>query len=83
MRTTVDIDAVVLKEVKRLQRDERKTLGAVVSELLAAALAAKEKRQPRKKPFRLRSFNMGRPLVDLEDKHAVQALLDEGDFPSR
>jgi len=39
MRTTIDIDPVVLAELKRRQSTERKSLGALVSELLAGALA--------------------------------------------
>ena len=81
MRTTVDIDSVVLREVKRLQKDEQRTLGAVVSELLAAALAARTKKQAPKKRFRLKTFNLGRPKLDLRDKAAIQALFDAEDFP--
>ena len=37
-RTTVDIDASVLRELKRRQERERKTLGQLISELLAKAM---------------------------------------------
>ena len=80
MRTTLDIDAVLLRELKRLKRSEAKTLGAVVNELLASALAAR-KRPRRTTRVKLRAFDMGQPLVALEDRHAIQALLDEEDFP--
>jgi hypothetical protein len=72
-RTTIDIDASVLRELKRRQRREGKTLGQLVSELLAAALA-----QPRSvgnRPLRWPSCDM-QPLVDLEDKEAMMRLLD-------
>ena len=39
MRTTLDIEAPVLKELRELQKREGGTLGALVSRLLADALA--------------------------------------------
>jgi hypothetical protein len=39
MRTTLDIDAPLLRELKQLQKKEKKALGAIVSDLLAEALA--------------------------------------------
>jgi hypothetical protein len=38
MRTTIDIDDSMLKEIKELQRREGKSLGRLVSHLLAHAL---------------------------------------------
>ena len=73
-RTTVDIDASVLDELKRRQRREGKTLGALMSELLARALAADDAAAPR--PFEWTSGPMG-ALVDLEDKERVHRILDE------
>ena len=37
-RTTLDIDAVVLRKLKGIQRREDKTLGQVASELLARVI---------------------------------------------
>ncbi len=48
-------------------------MGTLASELLARALA-EEGEAPA--PLRWRSANLGMPLVDLEDKAAVQAILD-------
>jgi hypothetical protein len=39
MRTTLDIDDLVLREVKAIHEREGRSIGAVVSELLAEALA--------------------------------------------
>lgn len=39
MRTTIDIDDPVLKDLKRLQKRQGKSLGRLVSDLLAQALA--------------------------------------------
>jgi len=38
MRTTIDIDDPILKEVKRLQAQQGKSLGRLVSDLLAQSL---------------------------------------------
>lgn len=49
-------------------------MGQLASELLAEALADKGAARA---PFRWKSADLGEPLVDLEDKAAVQALLDQ------
>jgi len=71
-RTTLDIDATVMRELRRRQSAEGKTIGALVSELLALALAASE---PPPSPFAWTSKAMT-ATVDLEDKDAVYAALD-------
>ncbi len=75
MRTTVDIDEPVLKEVKRLTRREGKALGRVVSDLLAESLGRRRARAPVAPPFAWTSRRMD-ARVDLADKDAVQAALD-------
>jgi plasmid stability protein len=71
-RTTLDLDATVMRELRRRQAVEGKTIGALVSELLAAALAEPQAPVP--------AFSWtARPMaarVDLEDKDAVYAALD-------
>jgi hypothetical protein len=75
MRTTIDIDDPILREVKAIHEQEGRSIGAVVSELLAEALAGR--RPSRAKPsFRWRSRPM-KALVDLGDKDAVYAVLDD------
>ena len=74
MRTTLDIDAPILREVKALHDREGRSMGAVVSELLAEALS--RRRSKRARPaFRWTSRDMT-SLVDLSDKEAVYAALD-------
>jgi len=73
-RTTLDIDASVLRELKRRQRSEEKTLGELVSELLARALA-QERPGEEAAPLAWTSKPLGLK-VDLEDKEAVWAILD-------
>ena len=74
-RTTIDLDPGVLRDLKRLREREGKTLGQLASELLAAALA--ERKPGAGKRFEWTSTPMGRPAVELEDKEALAALLDE------
>lgn len=73
MRTTVDLDASVLQQLRERQRREGKTLGRLVSELLARALADTA---PPPEPWSWTARPM-RARVDLEDRDAVQRLLDE------
>ncbi len=75
-RTTIDIDTSILRELKRLQKTQRKSLGALVSELLAQALANTEV-PAGKRPFSWNSQDMGVPKVDLLDKDALWKVLDE------
>jgi hypothetical protein len=72
-RTTIDIDATVLRELKRRQRAEGRTMGQLASELLASALATSEPSAP--PPFRWTTAAMG-SRIDLEDKEAVRRALD-------
>jgi hypothetical protein len=46
MRTTIDIDDRILKELKRLQRRTRRSLARLVSDLLAESLATSGKAGP-------------------------------------
>ncbi|MCI0363860.1 MAG: hypothetical protein L0219_08265 [Phycisphaerales bacterium] len=76
MRTTIDIDDPILKEVKRLQRREGKSLGRLVSDLLAQSLAD-ARRAPKSEPqFRWIAKPMG-ARVDLGDKDALLDAMDD------
>jgi hypothetical protein len=75
MRTTVDIDDPILREVKAIHEKEGRSMGAIVSELLADALTRRRRSATARAPFRWISRPM-KPLVDLADKDAVYAALD-------
>jgi hypothetical protein len=77
MRTTLDIEGPVLKDVRELQRREGGTLGELVSRLLAEALARRPK-MPVVPAFEWTAKPMG-ALVDLADKDVVYAILDRAD----
>lgn len=76
MRTTIDIDDPILRDLKRLQQREGKSLGRLVSDLLAQSLAAQRAAPPAPAAFRWASQPMG-ARVDLRDKDAVRDALDD------
>jgi hypothetical protein len=79
MRTTLDIDDPILRDLKLLQQREGQSLGRLVSDLLAQSLARQRAAQPAPNPFRWASQAMG-PRIDLRDK---DALLDALDAPGQ
>lgn len=75
MRTTINIATPILEELKDIQSKEGGSLGELVSRLLAGALKA---RQPHRTDPELEWVS--KPMnarVDLGDKEAVYALLDD------
>lgn len=74
-RTTVDIDDAVLRDLKRLQKREGKTLGRLISELVGASLSGSRPAGAVSTPLQWTARAMG-ARVDLEDEEAVRAALD-------
>jgi hypothetical protein len=74
-RTTLDLDASVLEQLRRRAASERKSMGQVASEQLAAGLEQGAPDKPG--PLRWPSRHMGKPRIDLEDKDALWKVLDE------
>lgn len=75
-RTTIDIDASVLRKLKARSRREGKTLGQLASELLATALrTAGSNGQHERRQLGWVSRPM-RAQVDLEDKESVRRALE-------
>jgi hypothetical protein len=67
MRITIDIGEPILREINAIRKRDGRSIGVVISELLADALA-------RRRPSR--SAGTSRPmktLVDLTDNEAVDA----------
>ena len=78
MRTTLNIDHSILKEIKAIHEREGRSMGAVVSELLAEALA--RRRPARARPSSRWTSRRMKSLVDITDKENVYAVLD-ADLP--
>jgi hypothetical protein len=74
-RTTLDLDASVLEQLRRRAASDRKSMGQVASEQLAAGLGQGAPDKPG--PLRWPSRHMGKPRIDLEDKDALWKALDE------
>jgi hypothetical protein len=73
-RTTLDLDPSVLAELKRRGRREGKSLGRIVSELLAKGLHGDA--GPARDSFAWKSSRMS-ARVDLDDAEAVRRALAE------
>ena len=77
-RTTIDIDAPILRDLKRRQKREGKSLGRLVSDLLAQALHHSRVGPPASSSFRWIARSM-RAQIDIADKEAVYEALDRQD----
>lgn len=75
-RTTLDIDTPLLEELKKMQKKEKKSLGALVSQLVAEALARRSRTREKHREFRWATRAM-RARVDITDRDALYAALDE------
>ena len=75
MRTTLDIDDPILREVRILHEREGRSMGAVVSELLADALARRRSTRRATRAFVWTARPM-RARIDVADKDALYAALD-------
>jgi hypothetical protein len=78
MRTTIDIDTPMLDELRALGQREGKSLGRLVSDLLAAALATRRCRADQRGEPALEW--VARPMgarVDLADREAILDAMEE------
>jgi hypothetical protein len=76
MRTTIDLDPTVVKELKRRSKGAGKSMGQLASELLATSLKDQDSHPRDAGRLAWIAKDLGQPFVDLEDKEAVRALLD-------
>jgi len=80
MRTTVDIDDPVLKDLKKIQQKEGKSLGRLISDLLAQALGERKAAKAPTRPAQWISKPMG-ARIDLADRDALYAAMEEEPLP--
>jgi len=76
MRTTVDIDDPILKDLKKIQEKEGKSLGRLISDLLAQAIGERKSPKAMAKPARWISKAMG-ARIDLSDREALYAAMEQ------
>ncbi len=76
-RTTINIESPLLSTIPEMARKERKTLGKLISELLAAGLEVKKKNLG--KPGRRLKWHTQRmgARIDYTDKDQLYSVLDE------
>ena len=73
-RTPIDLDPSGIRDMREGAYREKKSMGQLATELLSRALAVDDVKPP---PFEWISHDLGLPLIDLEDKDALWAILDE------
>ncbi len=82
MRTTVDIDDRILKDLKKIQQKEGRSLGRLISDLLAQALGERKSlRGPTKAPKWI-SKAMG-ARIELADHEALYAAMEQEPHPTK
>ncbi len=81
MRTTVDIDDPILKDLKKIQKKEGKSLGRLISDLLARAIRERESPKGSAKSPRWISKAMD-ARVDLADREALYEAMEQGPPPA-
>lgn len=81
-RTTISLHESVFGKVRKVAQESHSALGETITELLNLGLEAKSaqiKKRRQSPPFHLKTYAMGKPMVSLEDKEALNAILDRGD----
>ena len=74
MRTTLTLDDDVAAQIERLCRARNVSLKYLVNEALRRGLSEMHLPSKRPRPFRTRTFRMGKPLINLDS--IAQALAD-------
>ena len=75
MRTTIVMDDLLFRELKKRAAEENRTLSDVTQEALRRGLLRRPA-APRSTRVRLPSFAMGKPAVDLADRDQLLDILD-------
>jgi hypothetical protein len=78
MRLTLTIDDDIAVELKRLRRRRDASLKTVVNDTLRSGLRAAEAPPKPRKPYRIKTYDMGEPLIPLDNAAEAIALI-EGD----
>jgi hypothetical protein len=73
MRTTLTIADDVAVQLERLRQARDSNLKDIVNEALRLGLREMTAKQKKRKPFRTRTFDMGPPLVNIDNVAAALA----------
>jgi hypothetical protein len=73
-RTTIDIETPILEEIRKFQKKDGRSLGQIISQLLAEALGH---RKTKNKDLQIKwTFRPMKALVNLSDKDTLYRILD-------
>ena len=81
MRTTVDIDDPILKDLKKIQQKEGRSLGRLISDLLAQALGERKTAKRSTSAPQWVTKAMG-ARIDLSDHEALYAAMEKEPYPN-
>ncbi len=76
MRTTLTIDDDLAIELERLRRKGNLSFKELVNDVLRRGLCAANERPKKTKPFRTRTFDLGEPMIDLDNVAEALAYLE-------
>ena len=80
MRTTLTIDDDVAAEIERLRREREQNLKEVVNDALRLGLREMRSRPKRRKAFQTKTYDMGPPLVSIDNVAEAIAYAEGEDF---
>jgi hypothetical protein len=73
-RTTLILEESCMDQIRKLANEQDRTISEVVNDLLVEGLQKRKKKaSPR---FKLRTYSMGKPRVNLGDRDALEDLMD-------
>jgi hypothetical protein len=80
MRTTLTIDDDVAVQLERLRRKNEVSLKELINDALRRGLRDINAPQKKLKPFRTRTFDMGEPLISIDNVAEALAYAEGEDF---
>ena len=80
MRTTLTIDDDVAMQLENLRRERNTSLKEVVNDTLRCGLHAAQTPAKPRKPFRMKTFDMGKALVDIDNVAEAIAAIEGENF---
>lgn len=80
MRTTLTIEDDIAVQLERLRRRGDASLKDVINEALRRGLRNMDARPRKNKPFKTRAFDLGEPLINLDNVAEALAYLEGEGF---
>ena len=77
MRTTVQIDDDLLRELKEQAHREGTSLARLINRVLRLGIGAAQQVNKPSRPYREKTFRMGEPKVNLDKALAISASLED------